>query len=343
MAKLHFASDYMDGAHPKVLEGLVLTNEDRTPGYGTDDYTALAKERIRDACECPEAEVYFLVGGTQTNAVCLAGLLAPYEGVIAADTGHVSMHEAGAVEFTGHEVLTLPGHDGKLDPAEVDSYCASFFADENHDHMVFPGAVYVSQPTESGTVYSLSELEKFRTVCDRFGMRLYLDGARLAYALACEACDVTLPDIARLCDVFYIGGTKCGALFGEAVVVPKPGTIPHFFTIIKQRGALLAKGRVLGLQFLVLFTNGLYQELGKDAMRMADLLRGVLTEKGYELCYGSPTNQIFVRLPDERLEELSKYVEYSFWEKTDPDHTVIRLATGWSTKEAEVRFLEGLL
>jgi len=343
MEKLHFASDYMDGAHPRVLEALVWTNGQKTPGYGTDDYSDLARDRIREACGCPEAEIHFLVGGTQANAVCLGALLAPYEGVLAAETGHVSQHEAGAIEFTGHEVLTLPGHDGKIDPAEAEAFCAAFFADENHDHMVFPGAVYVSQPTESGTLYSLAELEALREVCDRYGMRLYLDGARLAYALGCPECDVTLPDLGRLCDVFYIGGTKCGALFGEAVVVPKAGLIPHFFTIIKQRGALPAKGRILGLQFLALFSEGLYEEIGRTAVRAADRLRAALSAKGYELCYGSPTNQIFVRLPDERLRELAKQVEYSFWEKSGEDHTVIRLAVGWSTTEDDVRELEALL
>ena len=341
--KLNFASDYMKGAHPAILERLAQTNMMETPGYGQDPFSESARRKIREACGCPRAEVEFLVGGTQTNATVIDALLRSWQGVVAAQTGHIATHEAGAIEAGGHKVLTLPHTNGKLDPAIVRAYLADFHADGNRDHMVAPGMVYISHPTEYGTLYSKKDLQDLRAVCDEYGIPLYLDGARLAYALACPENDLTLCDLADLCDVFYIGGTKCGALFGEAVVIPDPDRIPAFFTIIKQHGALLAKGRILGIQFDVLFTDGLYERIGLPAMRAAAQIRAALEKKGYQQCFGSPTNQIFCIMENRRLEAFGESVEYSFWEKYDDSHTVIRLATDWGTTDQETQALIGLL
>ena len=339
MEKLSFTSDYMEGAHPKILERMLLTNLQKTPGYGTDEYCESAREKIRIACSAPEAEVYFLSGGTQTNAMIIKNLLRPYQGVIAAETGHIAGHEAGAIEHGGHKVLCVPQLNGKLTAEAVAAAAKRFYEDDNHDHIVMPGMVYFSQPTESGTLYSLRELEEISAVCRKYHLYLYADGARLAYALACPSNDVTLPDLARLCDVFYIGGTKCGALLGEAVVIPKAELIPHFFTLMKQHGALLAKGRVLGIQFDTLFTDNLYLEVGRSAVSYADAIRKKLQEKGLELCYGSPTNQLFVKLHDSLRKKLEEQVNVSFWEKPDESHTVIRLATSWATTGEDVQKL----
>ena len=341
--KLSFASDDMEGAHPLILQRLMETNLLKTMGYGLDEYSASAKEKIRQACGTPDADIFFLAGGTQTNATVIDALLHSYQGVIAADTGHISGHEAGAIEFGGHKVLTIPHHDGKLSAADVRTYLDRYWADGNHEHMVMPGMVYLSQPTEYGTLYSLEVLSEISAVCRERKIPLYLDGARLAYALACPENDVTLPDLGKLCDVFYIGGTKCGALFGEAVVIPQHDYIPHFFPIIKQHGALLAKGRIAGIQFETLFTDGLYFEIGKTAMEAADRIRKALIEKGYTLAIQSPTNQIFITLDDEAAAALSEKVEMSFWEKPDAHHTVFRIATSWATGREETDALTALL
>ncbi|MCR4705393.1 MAG: low specificity L-threonine aldolase [Lachnospiraceae bacterium] len=341
--RLCFTSDYTRGAHPNIIKRLAETNLDQTSGYGTDEISASAKNRIRKACGCERAEVEFLIGGTQTNAVVIDSLLRIYQGVIAAETGHISVHEAGAIEFGGHKVLTLPHHDGKISADDVDRYLTDYYRDESHEHMVMPGMVYLSQPTEYGTLYSKEELQAFRNVCDRYSINLYVDGARLAYALACPENDVTLQDLAQLCDVFYIGGTKCGALFGEAVVVPNPDKIPHFFTIIKQHGALLAKGRLLGIQFDELFRDDLYVHIGEPAIKAAAAIKKALAEKGYRLCFNSPTNQTFCIMEDSALEILGRKAEYGFWEKHDADHTVIRFATDWATSEEETAALIGIL
>ena len=337
--KMNFACDYSRGAHPKIMERLLETNLVQTAGYGLDVFSESAKEKIRSACACPEAEVEFLVGGTQTNATVIDALLRSFQGVIAAETGHISTHEAGAIEAGGHKVLTLPHDLGKLSADCVRAYLENYYNDENHDHMVMPGMVYISHPTEFGTLYSRNELMELKKVCDDFQIPLYLDGARLAYALTCPENDVSLEDLARLCTVFYIGGTKCGTLFGEAVVIPKPGTIPHFFTIIKQHGALLAKGRAAGVQFDALFTDGLYETIGMPAIQAADQIRNALKEKAYTFAFDSPTNQIFICMEDERLKAFGEKVEYSFWEKLDETHTVIRLATDWATTTADVEAL----
>ena len=330
------STDYTAGAHPAVFRALSASNLENTPGYGTDHYCTEAAAKIRRACRAPKAEVFFLTGGTQTNALTLDALLKPYEGVLAAETGHIAVHEAGAVEFTGHKVLTLPAKDGKIAAESILSWCENFYADEAHEHMVFPGVIYLSQPTEYGTLYSLAELEEIREAADRYGLKIYADGARLAYALACPENDVSLPDLARLCDAFYIGGTKCGALFGEALVIPKPAFVPHLFTIIKQHGALLAKGRITGLQFDTLFTGSLYDEIGKSAIEAAARIRSALLEKGYTLAFPSPTNQIFITLEKEQAARHSEKIETSFWENTADGHTVMRICTSWATQQEEV-------
>lgn len=337
-----FTSDYMEGAHPTILQRLVETNMVQTAGYGCDEFSEAAREKIRAACGAPDAEIHFLAGGTQTNMTVISAMLRPYQGVVAAETGHIALHEAGAIERGGHKVLALPAVDGKL-TAEAVAACLSAYADdENRDHMVMPGMVYVTHPTEYGTLYTRAELTAISEICRAHGVPLFLDGARLAYALGCGANEVTLPDIARLTDVFYIGGTKCGALLGEAVVFPRSTLVPHFFTIVKQSGALLAKGRMLGIQFDTLFTDGLYARGGAHAVRMADRIRAALVEKGYHLAVDSPTNQIFLALRPEQLAHLSAHVSMGFWEKRG-DVTVMRLATSWATQEEAVERLIELL
>ena len=341
--RLFFASDYMEGAHPAILKRLVDTNMEHSVGYGLDEYSESARQKIREACDAPEAEVSFLIGGTQTNATVIDALLRSYQGVIAAQTGHIAVHEAGAIEFGGHKVLPLEEHDGKITAEQVAACLDAYWQDDNHEHTVMPGMVYISQPTEFGTLYSLSELEALSQVCRDAGIPLYMDGARLAYALACPANDVTLPEIARLCDAFYIGGTKCGALFGEAVVFPKPGTAPHFFTVVKQHGALLAKGRIAGIQFDTLFTDGLYEQLGRGAVEAADRVRAALDARGYVQPFRSTTNQVFVALEKNRAQALAADVELGFWENMDEEHTVMRIATSWATQTEDVDRLIALL
>ena len=333
--RLSFASDYMEGAHPLILQRLMETNLEKSSGYGGDEYSEAARGKIREACKTPEADVFFLAGGTQTNATMIDAMLRPYQGVMAARSGHVSVHEAGAIEFGGHKVLTLPHRNGKLDAETIRRALETFMADENRDHMVMPGMVYLSQPTEYGTLYSLKELTEISGVCRTHGIPLYVDGARLAYALACRENDVTLPDLGRLCDAFYIGGTKCGALYGEAVVVPKHDAIPHLFTMIKQHGALLAKGRIAGLQFDVLFTEGLYERIGRPAAEAADRIREALKQKGYELAFGSPTNQVFILMSPEDAGTLAEKVEMSFMEQAEDGRWLMRICTSWATTAAD--------
>lgn len=340
---LHFSCDYSEGAHEKVLRRLIETNMEHLPGYGADEYTVSAKQKIRTACGDDKADVFFLVGGTQTNAVIIGAILKSYEGIISADTGHISVHEAGAIEFTGHKVMTLAHADGKLRAETVEKYIETFYADENHEHMVFPGMVYISHPTEYGTLYTKKELEALSEVCRRFDIPLYMDGARMGYALASHDTDVKLSDIARLCDVFYIGGTKVGALCGEAVVFPRGKAPKYFMTTVKQRGAMLAKGRLLGIQFDTLFTDDLYMDISRHAVDMADKLKGGLSALGYRFFIESPTNQQFIILENEKMKQLREKVSFSFWEKYDDAHTVIRLATSWATQEKDVDKLLKLL
>lgn len=337
-----FENDYVEGAHPAVLQRLIDTNRERLPGYGADAYCARAAEKIREACACDKADVSFLTGGTQANAVVLSALLHSYEGVVAAETGHINGHEAGAIEYTGHKILALPQQAGKFSPEALERFVTGFYADENHAHMVHPGAVYLSYPTEYGTLYTRRELEAIAATCRRYGMRLFLDGARLGYGLASVEADVTLPDLARLADAFTIGGTKMGTLCGEAVVFPS-GAPSHFLTTVKQHGALLAKGRLLGVQFDALFTDGLYLEIGRHALEMAARMKAIFTQKGYPLHLASPTNQQFVVLTDAQAERLREHVAFSFWERLDGGRMVARFATSWSTTPEDLRLLEAAL
>lgn len=341
--RLPFASDYQQGAHPRILERLAAANMEANPGYGTDAHSDHARELIRTACNAPQAEVHFLVGGTQANAVAIDALLAPWQGVVAADSGHVSIHEAGAIEACGHKVIQFPEKDGKLNAADVDAMATSWEQDENHDHMVMPGLVYISQPTEYGTLYSLDELSALRATCDAHSMKLYVDGARLAYALAAPSNNVQPSDLARLADAFYIGGTKCGALLGEAMVFPKPSTCPHFFTLMKRRGALLAKGMVAGIQFETLLDGDLYQQIGTRAVEQAGRIAQAFQTAGCELMHPQETNQVFVALDEKRYAQLSARVEMSFWEQLADGRTVVRLATSWATSDEDVDALVGLL
>ncbi|MDG6896239.1 threonine aldolase family protein [Volucribacter amazonae] len=339
---LHFENDYNRGVHPVLLNALQQTNDECLAGYGADIYSARAKEKMKTACACPQAEVDFLVGGTQTNQVVIAAMLRPYQGVVAVETGHISVHEAGAIEYSGHKVLTLPAHQGKMCAQELRQYLSDFYADGNYEHMVFPGMVYISHPTEYGTLYSESELTELAQICQQYQLPLFLDGARLGYGLAVKGA-VDLPTIAKLVDVFYIGGTKMGALVGEAVVFTKGNRPAHFMTMIKQHGALLAKGRLLGVQFDCLFSNNLYQQLGRHAIEMAQRLKSLLQQKGYRFYLDSPTNQQFVIVENQKLAQLAEKVCYGFWEKYDDHHTVIRFATSWSTRPEEIEALAAIL
>lgn len=316
---------------------------EQLPGYGTDHYCEEAKEKIKKACGCEDAEVFLLTGGTQTNQIVIDTMLQPYEGVVAAQTGHVSTHEAGAIEFTGHKVLTLPEKNSKICAADLKNLIETFYGDENHEHMVFPGMVYISHPTEYGTLYTKKELTELSAVCKEYKIPLFMDGARLIYGLVSKETDVTLQDIAKLCDVFYIGGTKAGALCGEAVVFTGDSMPKHFLTRVKQHGALLAKGRLTGVQFDALFTDDLYLEIGKNAIETAAVLKAGLKEKGYTFYIDSPTNQQFVVLENCKMEELKKDVQFSFWEKADDTHTIVRFATSWATRMEDVEKLLSLL
>ncbi len=337
--KLRFASDYMEGAHESILDRLVRTNRLQSAGYGEDEFCQSAKEKIRRACDAPTAEIHFLVGGTQTNATVIDALLQSWQGVIAAESGHINVHEAGAIEFGGHKVFALPAENGKLSAVRVERCLAAYHNDATRDHMVMPALVYLSQPTEVGTLYTLRELTDISELCRRFGARLYVDGARLAYALGCPQNDVQLSDLCRLCDAFYIGGTKCGALFGEAVVFPRTNTAPHFFTVVKQHGALLAKGRLLGIQFDELFTDGLYLRLGQNAVSAAERIKNALAQKGYILTFPSPTNQIFITMTHDDYARLSQKVDLDVWQYLDDDHSIIRIATSWATTPEQTQAL----
>ena len=341
--KLIFSSDYLEGAHPAILKRLTETNLEKTAGYGLDEYSESARQKIREACKAPEADVFFLAGGTQTNATVIDAFLRLWQGVIAPRTGHICGHEAGAIEFGGHKVLEIPQQNGKIRAEDLKARLEEYRTDENRDHTVMPGMLYLSQPTEYGTLYTRAEMEAIHLICREYQIPLYVDGARLAYALACPENDVGLPEMARLCDAFYIGGTKCGTLFGEAVVFPRRETVPHFFSIVKQHGALLAKGRIAGIQFDTLFSDGLYGNIGANAIQAAGRIRDALRRKGYTLTFETPTNQIFVTLGQEELAGLSEKVEMAFWEKPDPDHTVMRIATSWATRPEEVDRLIELL
>lgn len=340
---IRLACDYQEGCHPKILERMVQTNLESTTGYGTDAYCESAKAKIKAACQAPNSEVFLLIGGTQTNATVIRSILRPCEGVIAVTSGHINGHEAGAIELGGHKVLTIEPHDGKMVASQLDQYIVDTLTAPSWDHGVIPAMVYISQATETGSVYSLAELEAISKVCHKHGMPLFIDGARLGYALASEGADMTLADIARLADVFYIGGTKVGALLGEAVVFTNTKLAKNFFTIMKQGGAVLAKGRLLGLQFDTLFTDNLYFEISRHAINMAMKLKTALKAKGYRFYSESPSNQQFVILENDQLAQLEQHVQVSHWCKVDEKHTAVRFCTSWATTEENIDRVIALL
>lgn len=344
MIRASFESDYNNGCLPEILRRLSETNDEKASGYGFDPYTERAKKRIRKACDMTEAEVHFLVGGTQTNATAINSLLQGCEGVLSVDTGHINVHESGAVEAFGHKVLVLPGiAGGKMAASQIDDYMRKFLADETYPHMVQPGMVYITLPTELGALYSRKELADIYAVCQQYGLRLYVDGARLGYGLMAEGNDIDLPFLAHHCDAFYIGGTKVGALLGEALVYTNTRAPKYIFTIIKRHGALLAKGRVLGLQFDTLFTDDLYFRVSRHAIDMAQALRRVFAKHGLSLGIDSPTNQQFVILSKEQKQQLAEEIAFEIWEPLPDDRLLCRFVTCWATTEADIAALDEAL
>jgi len=328
----------MEGAHPKLMQRLMETNLEHTVGYGCDAYTAHAKELVRQICGDPDLDVTFIVGGTQTNATVIDALLSRHEGVLACETAHINVHEAGAIEHSGHKILTLPAHDGKVDADELREYIAQFYADDTYEHMVAPGMLYITYPTEYGTLYSRCELERLHEVCSQAGIPLYIDGARLGYGLASPVCDITFSDLPKLCDVFYIGGAKVGALFGEAVVARK-GLLKHFFPVVKQHGGLLSKGRLLGIQFETLFTDNLYLDIARHAVELAIKLKEGFIAAGYRPFIDSLTNQQFFTLPNQLMDNLRKDFSFENWGPRGETHTTVRFVTSWATEPSAVSAL----
>ncbi len=336
---IRFDSDYTEGCHPRVLDALVRTNMEQTPGYGLDEHCERARALIRSACAAPGSDVHFLVGGTQTNATVIAAALRPWQGVLSPDTGHINCHETGAIEAGGHKVLTLPHENGKITAEQLRRAIDALRADGNYEHIVQPGMVYISQPTEYGTLYTKPELEAISAVCRERDLPLMLDGARLAYALAADET-LTLADYARCCAVFTIGGTKCGLLFGEAVVITRQDLKPDFRNLIKQRGGMLAKGRLLGVQFETMFEDGLYLECGRHGVTEARRIRGALLARGLDLAFDSPTNQLFVLLTPVQRDQLQRDFAIGCWDTTGGERDAYRLCTSWATKPEAV---DGLL
>ncbi len=336
---LSFLSDYTEGAHPEVLKKLNELNMVSLPGYGEDECCREAKNKIRRFCGRDDLQVQFLTGGTQTNLLAISTMLKRYEAVVAADTGHINVHEAGAIEFSGHKVLTLPSKDGRVSGEDLEEYMERFYGDDTHEHMCFPGMVYISHPTELGTLYSKAQLTKLAEVCRKYEMPLYMDGARLGYGLVSSESDLTIEDIVELCDLFYIGGTKVGTLCGEALIFTKNNMPRGFSTMTKQQGAMLAKGRLVGMQFDALFTDDLYLKISRHAIKCAMELKQAFVEKGYTLYIDSPTNQQFVILSPEQLERLSKIAAFSVWEKIDSQHIAVRFVTSWATREEDLKEL----
>lgn len=337
-----FESDYNNGAHSLVLRSLIETNNTKSSSYGSDVWSEQAREKIRQACQTPDADIFFLVGGTQTNTTVIDGVLTGYEGVIAVESGHINVHESGAVEAFGHKVITLPAHDGKMTAEDLRAFHDRFYADSSYEHMVIPGIVYITMPTELGTIYKASEIESIYNLCQEYEIPLFIDGARLGYGLMAEGCDFDLPWLAHHCDVFYIGGTKQGALCGEAVVFPRHNAPRHFFNIIKQHGALLAKSRLAGVQFDALFTNNLYFELSKHAIQKAMQLRQLFITAGIPI-KESPTNQQFVVLSNDQKQQLMSHVLFETWEPVDTNHTLCRFVTSWATTDEDMKTLEDAL
>lgn len=340
---ISFENDYNNGAHPKVLQRLLETNEQRTLAYGDDEFCESAKRKIMAACEDEDANIFFLSGGTQTNATVIDSLLYQYEGVISVDSGHINVHEAGAIEFTEHKVITIPNTRGKMAAEALWQYLDDFMHDGNNAHSVYPGLVYITFPTELGTTYTAREIDDIYKICQSFSIPLYVDGARLGYGLAADGCDITLPYLARHCDVFYIGGTKIGALCGEAVVFTHNNANRHFFSIQKQHGAVLAKGRLLGLQFDALFTDNLYLEISRQAISTAMKMKELFAEKGYEFYVDSPTNQQFVIIDNAEVERLSRDILFTRWGQAGSKHTICRFVTSWSTTDEDIEQLRRIV
>lgn len=333
---IYFNSDYLEGAHPSIMKRLMDTNMAQSVGYSEDEYCAAAREKIKAACEAPDADVHFLVGGTQTNTTVIASILRPYQGVIAPTSGHINCHETGAIESTGHKVLALPTDNGKITAQQIEEYYLWHHTSPDFEHIVMPGMVYISYPTEGGTIYSKAELTAIYETCQRCGLPLYIDGARMGYGLMSDECDLTLPELARLCDVFYIGGTKVGALFGEAVVVMNPALKKDFRFFMKQRGGMLAKGRLLGIQFDTLFTDDLYLKISRHAIDIAHQIREIFVSAGYPLLFDSPTNQQYPIMPDSELAEIGKNFGYEYWERVDETHSGVRFCASWATTQENV-------
>lgn len=336
---IRFNCDYSEGAHPGILEKLTLTNLEQLPGYGQDIYCRQAANLIKSLCNTPEADVHFLAGGTQTNLTVIAACLRPYQGVISADSGHINVHETGAIEATGHRVITAAEKDGKITAEQISRCCKEHWQDDNPEFAPQPKLVYISFPTEYGTLYSKEELSAIRRACDENNLYLFMDGARLGYGLEAPGNDLTLADIAACCDVFYIGGTKVGALLGEAVVIVNPKLQKDFRYFMKQKGAMLAKGRILGLQFLALFENGLYFKLAKHADDMAQIIRRACADAGYTFLYDSPTNQQFPVMPNDIVKRLEEDYAFAHIKRLDRSRTAIRICTSWATREEDVRQL----
>ena len=336
---IYFHNDYSEGCHPKVLERLIATNLEQTPGYGEDKYCAQAADCIRNLCQNNDLAVHFLVGGTQANLTVIAAALRPHQAALGPVSAHINVHETGAVEATGHKVLSVPSDDGKITAAQVRNVVLTHRASGSFEHEAQPKLVYISNPTELGTLYTLSELEALSATCKELGLYLFLDGARLGYGMAAVDNDVTMPDLARLCDVFYIGGTKVGALFGEAIVISNPAINEDFRYLIKQHGGMLAKGRLLGVQFLTLMEDGLYFNLGAHAVKLADRIRETFSKLHVSYLVPGTTNQIFPILPDELLDELKKNFMFTEMERVDENHRAVRFCTSWASTEENVEAL----
>lgn len=343
---IQFQCDYNEGAHPLIIKRLTESNLEQTVGYGEDPYCEEARKLIKRACQNDSADVHFLVGGTQSNTTVIAHILRPYQGVLAATSGHINVHETGAIESTGHKVLAIPTSNGKLTAQQIDDAMQAHIHEDGPEHMVQPGMVYLSFPTEIGTIYSHDELKAIRTVCDKYDLPLFVDGARLGYGLCSPECDLTLPQLTQLVDVFYIGGTKVGALFGEAVVITNEALKKDFRYSIKQHGGMLAKGRLLGLQFATLFTDNLYFDIAQHAIDEAMRIKSALQAKGISFLIDSPTNQQFPIFTNAQIDTLSQHFMLSLWQRIDENHTAMRICTSWATKpentDALIRTIENL-
>ena len=340
---IRFDSDYIEGAHPSILAALTESNFEQHIGYGCDDYCERARNIIREHCGDSTLGVQFLVGGTQANVTVIDAMLRSYQGVISADSGHINVHETGAPEATGHKVIALPTSDGRLTVEQIAECYHNHWNDFSHEHTVQPGMVYLSCPAENGLIYSKAELTAISDFCHSHGLYLFVDGARLGYGLCSKGCDVTLADLARLCDVFYIGGTKCGTLFGEALVVTNRALLKHLFPLVKQHGALLAKGRLLGVQFGELFRDGLYEQLGKQAVRLALRVSDALRNTGYSSVIDSPTNQQFFTLPNDLIDRLREHISFDYWGPRGDSESAVRFVTSWATTKEDIERIKQLL